>query len=329
MDGKMYQVFVSSTYEDLMIERQEVMNALLELDCIPSGMELFPATNDTQWDVIKKVINDCDYYIVIIGGRYGSIGKEGASYTEMEYRYAESVNKPIISFLFHDIGKIPRDKTEQDEAKMTKLKDFIEYAKKLRVCKFWHSPEHLGSLVSRSIVQLIKTHPGVGWVRGDKLPSRDILLENSSLRKKIEELESELSSIRSIPPKGTENLSQGDDKIELEFRETSISGDRIKKIETTWNKIFKIILPLLTPEGSENEIYNALKSLVPVKFEPFSATPTTNPTENTKSMIKIQLLSLGIITESDKKRTTAVKGKYWKLTTYGLNLMKILCAIRK
>ena len=50
-----YQVFVSSTFEDLQEERQEVMHALLELDCMPSGMELFPAANDDQWTLIKKV----------------------------------------------------------------------------------------------------------------------------------------------------------------------------------------------------------------------------------------------------------------------------------
>ena len=46
---KRYQVFVSSTYMDLREERQEVIQALLELDCIPSGMELFPASDETQW----------------------------------------------------------------------------------------------------------------------------------------------------------------------------------------------------------------------------------------------------------------------------------------
>jgi hypothetical protein len=69
--NRRYQVFVSSTYEDLREERQEVMHALLELDCIPSGMELFPATSDDQWTLIRKVIDDCDYYVAIIGGRYG------------------------------------------------------------------------------------------------------------------------------------------------------------------------------------------------------------------------------------------------------------------
>lgn len=85
-----YQVFVSSTYKDLLEERQEVMQALLELDCIPVGMELFPAADDDQWTLIKRLIDDCDYYILIAGGRYGSVNKEGISYTQMEYEYALS-----------------------------------------------------------------------------------------------------------------------------------------------------------------------------------------------------------------------------------------------
>ena len=55
---------------------------------MPAGMELFPAANETQWNLIKKVIDDCDYYVLILGGRYGTIGPDGIGYTEMEYRYA-------------------------------------------------------------------------------------------------------------------------------------------------------------------------------------------------------------------------------------------------
>src|SRR5260370_40294475 len=101
---KRFQVFVSSTYEDLQQERQEVMHALLELDCIPSGMELFPAADDTQWTVITQVVDECDYYILVIGGRYGSIGPEALSFTEMEYRYALDKGKPTIAFIHKDPG---------------------------------------------------------------------------------------------------------------------------------------------------------------------------------------------------------------------------------
>src|SRR5665213_1127692 len=80
-----YQVFVSSTYDDLRGERQQATQAILEIGCFPSGMELFPASDDTQWELIKRVIEESDYYVVIVAGRYGSLGPEGASYTEMEY----------------------------------------------------------------------------------------------------------------------------------------------------------------------------------------------------------------------------------------------------
>ncbi|MCC0004031.1 MAG: DUF4062 domain-containing protein [Methylobacteriaceae bacterium] len=127
---KRYQVFVSSTFSDLQVERQEILQALLELDCIPSGMELFPAANDDQWTLIKKIISDCDYYIVVIGGKYGSIGPDGISYTEMEYRHALSLKKPIIAFVHKDIGKLPANRVESSEESRKKLDSFIEFVKK-------------------------------------------------------------------------------------------------------------------------------------------------------------------------------------------------------
>ena len=56
--------------------------ALPELDCIPTGMELFPATDEDSWTLIKNLISECDYYVLVVGGRYGSIGPGGKSYTE-------------------------------------------------------------------------------------------------------------------------------------------------------------------------------------------------------------------------------------------------------
>lgn len=110
---KRYQVFVSSTFADLEEERQEVMQALLELDCMPAGMELFPATNSDQWSLIKKIIDDSDYYIVILAGRYGSIGPDGISYTEMEYRYALETGKPVIGFIHKDKSNLPQNVVSQ------------------------------------------------------------------------------------------------------------------------------------------------------------------------------------------------------------------------
>jgi len=88
---KKHQVFVSSTYNDLIEERKQVIHALLELDCIPAGMELFPATDEDAWSLIEEVIDGCDYYILIVAGLYGSTDSKGISFTELEYDYAVSM----------------------------------------------------------------------------------------------------------------------------------------------------------------------------------------------------------------------------------------------
>ena len=72
-----YQVFISSTFRDLRAERQAVLDAILSMNQFPAGMELFPAANEDQWSLIKGVIDDCDYYLVVSGGRYGSVGPDG------------------------------------------------------------------------------------------------------------------------------------------------------------------------------------------------------------------------------------------------------------
>ena len=114
---KRYQVFVSSTYADLSDERQNVFRTLMEMDCMPAGMELFPAADEEQWEFIKKIIDDSDYYLIIIGGRYGSLTAEGISYTEKEFDYAvEKEIKVIDSFLPQQITKKELEKIVKDSA---------------------------------------------------------------------------------------------------------------------------------------------------------------------------------------------------------------------
>ena len=123
---KRFQVFVSSTYADLQEERQKVIQTLMEMDCIPAGMELFPAADEEQWEFIKRVIDDCDYYILMIGGRYGSITHEGISYTEKEYDYAISMGLKVLAFVHEQPNEIPLGKSDIDSALREKLEKFRE-----------------------------------------------------------------------------------------------------------------------------------------------------------------------------------------------------------
>src|SRR5690625_3391641 len=95
---KKLQVFVSSTFEDLKEERQKAVEAILNNNHIPAGMELFKASNESQLDTVKKWIQESDIYMLLLGGRYGSIEPHsGLSYTEVEYDYAIEQNIPVFS----------------------------------------------------------------------------------------------------------------------------------------------------------------------------------------------------------------------------------------
>ncbi len=341
---KRYQVFVSSTYADLQDERQEVMQALLELDCIPAGMELFPAANEDQWTLIKKVIDDCDYYMVIVAGRYGSIGPDGYSFTEMEYRYALDTGKPVIGFAHKDPGVLPVNRCEAFEDGRGKLEAFRNLVQK-KMCRFWDSPADLGSQVSRSLVKLIKTHPGIGWVRGNLVPEESAVEEILSLRKRIEELETELETTRTSGPEGTSELAQGEDTFELKFSfvaspdQHSFHGTGYKHhVDVEWDDLFAAVAPLMINEASDEQISSALTSIARdlslselramkdfkgKRFMDFSVDDDDFQT------VKVQLRALGLISKSAKNRSVKDTNTYWTLTPYGDNVMTRLRAIRK
>ena len=88
MLNKRYQIFISSTYEDLIDIRKKATEEILKMGHIPIGMELFNPDDAEQWKQIKQFIDSSDYYIIIVGNKYGSLTKKGISYTEKEYNYA-------------------------------------------------------------------------------------------------------------------------------------------------------------------------------------------------------------------------------------------------
>ena len=164
--GKRHQVFVSSTYTDLKKERGVVIESLLRHKFIPAGMELFPATNGSSWEWIKRTIEESDYYVLIIGGRYGSIHKEsGRSFTEMEYRHAVDTGKPTIAFLPSSSSSSRLSSCESAESKRKKLRAFIRFISSQRNYAPYSSIADLGIKVSQGIMQLQQDYPAVGCVK--------------------------------------------------------------------------------------------------------------------------------------------------------------------
>lgn len=197
---KKYQIFISSTYEDLKEERKKVQDTILSMYQFPIGMEMFSAADEEQWEIIKETIDSSDYYVLIIGHRYGSVIEKGSyagiSYTQKEFRYALKRKVPVLVFLIDDKVAVTPDKMEQDDDKRKKLKRFIEEVKNGRTVQWWTSDDDLANKVSIALTKEINKGKRPGWIRADRSNLEDTQNELVEMSKKIRELEEENSELK-------------------------------------------------------------------------------------------------------------------------------------
>lgn len=331
---KRYQVFVSSTFVDLKDERQKVFQTLLEMDCIPVGMELFPAVDEEQFKFIKRVIDDSDYYILIIAGRYGSVAPDNFSYTEKEFDYAVSKGIKVIVLIHENPDDLPAGKTDKDDSKRNKLDRFRQKAAGGRLVKFWKSADEISGLVMSSLIRTIKTYPATGWVRGDKVASNEILQENTELRNEIEALKKESLSARETKLLEIENLAEFDEEYEFIIKYKTPSSSRYGggystsfDHKTTWRDIFTEFAPYLEDMPNETKVGSLLGGV----FMKLSSTLGSNARVDDDSLktIGLQLEAHKLIHRNYLKTTNGKMAIFWSLTELGKVKMFELRTIKK
>jgi hypothetical protein len=327
---KCYQVFVGSTYEDLHEERREVTQSLLALDCIPTGMELFPAADDDSWTHIQRFIAQCDYHIVIVGGRYGSRAPSGKSYTEMEYDYAVAAGLPVLAFLHKEPGAIPANKTESSDDGKAALAAFRKKIEDARHAKYWRSSGELAGTVTLGMASIMKIKPRVGWVRANLVPDESAAQEILKLRKRVEELEAEIVETGFSPPAGSEALAQGEETTCLVFR-YELGNRYLESRETwSWNEILAILGPLLVDQDSERQLKEKLSEAFQNRYRDKEQAVIYNsyPRDEDFQRIKVQLRALGLIQMVATHQLRNKGEAAWTLTPYGDRVMTRVAAMR-
>ncbi|MCT1905137.1 DUF4062 domain-containing protein [Oceanobacillus sojae] len=224
MAKKKIQVFISSTFIDLIEERQSAVQAVLDSGHIPAGMELFKAGNDTQLETIYKWIDNSDVYMLILGGRYGSIEeKSQKSYTRLEYEYAISKGIPIFSVVLKDNflkekSILLDDNKVYEQVNKDKYDDFKELVLS-KIVKMVDDSKDIIIAVHSTLANFLDDYDLTGWVRANETETNTALLtqvnELSIENKKLQENNTEL--------KKTLDLIQQDFKNDLAFEDEVIS----------------------------------------------------------------------------------------------------------
>jgi hypothetical protein len=292
-------------------------------------MELFPAADDESLELIKRFIGECDYYIVLVGGRYGSRAPNGKSFTEMEYDYSIDLGLPVLAFLHGDPGKIPSEKTEPTDEGKSALKAFRDKIESVRHAKYWTSSKELSGLVAFGMSSLIKVKPRIGWVRGDQATDESAAQRILGLLRKIDDLKAHIALTELTAPPGTEGLAKGDDVILLHFR-FEVRQDHSDCMESfSWNEIVSILGPILIVQATEGELKDKFAEVVRNRFKDRTGAQIFRAYMRDEEFqkVKIQLRALGLIQEV-KDKSDGGNSTVWTLTPYGDRVMTQVAAIR-
>jgi Domain of unknown function (DUF4062) len=197
-----FQVFISSTFSDLITERQSAVEAILRAGHIPAGMELFSAGSESQLEIIKRWIDDCDVYMLILGGRYGTLEpKSGLSYTEIEYRYALEQGKPTFAIIASDEyidNKIKSKGKDIIELKNRKKYDEFRELVLSKICRFYNDYNEIKLTTLESLLDIQNRYNVPGWVKSSEVPDvSELLNQINDLTDKNKELSEQVKVIES------------------------------------------------------------------------------------------------------------------------------------
>lgn len=280
---KRYQIFVSSTFDDLQEERRQVWQTLIKFNYIVVGMETFPATTDEQFLYIQKQIETSDYYVLIIGGRYGSMADDKISFTEREFDFAAQSKVPALVFPIEDPTAVPVKKTDNNSKKAKKLVTFRERAMRSRTVHKWSNGDNLCLGIIQSLQNATETSARPGWIRGNIASTEELLSENRELRlenQKLKYVVTKSSAAQISAPKV-------DLSAELDVEFTVISGEpKNGKIKISLESIVSQFN--LTEAVGEDTVEQCMRGAVSLKLDTdYVSTQVTNRLDIEKALLML------------------------------------------
>jgi hypothetical protein len=321
--GPKYQVFVSSTYEDLREERDQVIRAVLEMGHIPVGMEMFSAADDEQWKIIARHIEESDYYAVVLAHRYGSLTPEGVSFTRKEYEFARSIGVPCLGFIIDDAAAWPADQVETQSGKKKALGEFKELVKEKPV-SFWSSAEELHGKFSISLMKAITANPREGWVKasaagpGPEASAELIRLssENARLREQVAAADASSRMERNETQREAIGILM-ESKRSPSYRYEAGDAWQYDR-EVSLYEIFAYWAPELVSESSIDNLAKVLAFNIRTDLEKSWDIVALNQVRG----FLADLMTLDLAQPSSRRHAVADTNEYWELTADGIELFK-------
>lgn len=262
MSDKRYQVFLITSGDDTRAERLVLSQALMGIGCFSWGLEQRTPLSTT---LARRQIDECDYVVVLLGGKYGEQSVTGESYMYLEYKYAVTRQKPIF-VLMHD-------KPEQLDASLLEVRAdmkqrFQHFREELKQHTHftYRSSRDVDMQVRLQMPKFIEQYPQVGWIQATEL---------TALVEKIRKLESELAQQSKVPallkPLTLNKQETNFDhlpkvalynEVDIDYTIQAYQGGNLKVIDLirtfTWLQLIELFAPHFTKPNVEELFTKAI-----------------------------------------------------------------------
>lgn len=240
MLDKRYQVFITTSGNEMQPERMVVSQTLIGMGFFSWGLE---QRTPVSTAFARRQIDDCDYVLLLLGSQYGEQSVSGVSYMHLEYIYAVTKQKPIIVLMHESPENREPLLQEQSEELKSRFQNFRhQLQKEAEQVIYYKSLRDLELAVRSHMHQMLERYPVVGWVRPQSI---------QTLQDEIDRLKSQLAQAQkgllqnSADPFLSLPAIALDDVLRIDYRMNAYQEGHFKEIiairELTWAQILKIL----------------------------------------------------------------------------------------
>ncbi len=261
MIDKRYHVFISTTEADMHAERVVLSQTLVSQGFFSWGLEQrTPLTTAFA----RRQIDDCDYFILMLGSRYGELSASGVSYMHLEYIYAVTKQKPILVLMY----EAPESRADefQDQTPEGKLK-FLDFRRQLQrerdMVMTFRDLRDLEVAIRHTMPQFLTRYPAQGWIRPNQQQVQQLQDENEQLRQKLIQLEQQQPRPSSTAQRPMDLPQvQGHEEIAFDYKVHAYQDGNFRELrpqrKLSWNDLLMVIGPGFSPAMPEDSFAKIL-----------------------------------------------------------------------
>lgn len=261
MIDKRYHVFISTTEADMHAERVVLSQTLVSQGFFSWGLEQrTPLTTAFA----RRQIDDCDYFILMLGSRYGELSASGVSYMHLEYIYAVTKQKPILVLMY----EAPESRADefQDQNPESKLK-FLDFRRQLQrerdMVMTFRDLRDLEVAIRHTMPQFLTRYLAQGWIRPNQQQVQQLQDENEQLRQKLIQLEQQQPRPSSTAQRPMDLPQvQGHEEIAFDYKVHAYQDGNFRELrpqrQLSWNDLLMVIGPGFSPAMPEDSFAKIL-----------------------------------------------------------------------